>query len=54
MKRPGTYVGINYYTRIMYRWSALLPYLPRGGASWPGLEAKRDVGDLSAGHRRTR
>ena len=26
MKRPGTYVGINYYTRNTYRWSAFLPF----------------------------
>jgi beta-glucosidase len=27
MKRPGTYVGINYYTRNLYRWSRFMPYL---------------------------
>ncbi len=26
MKRPGTYVGINYYTRIRYRWSPFVPF----------------------------
>jgi beta-glucosidase len=26
MKRPGTYVGINYYTRNVYRWSRFVPY----------------------------
>jgi len=26
MRRPGTYVGINYYTRNTYRWSALMPF----------------------------
>jgi beta-glucosidase len=26
MKRPGTYVGINYYTRNVYRWSPLMPF----------------------------
>jgi beta-glucosidase len=27
MKKPGTYVGINYYTRTLYRWSRFMPYL---------------------------
>jgi len=26
MKRSGTFVGINYYTRNVYRWSALVPF----------------------------
>jgi beta-glucosidase len=26
MRRPGTYIGINYYTRNLYRWSPLMPY----------------------------
>jgi beta-glucosidase len=26
MKKPGTYLGINYYTRIRYRWSAFIPF----------------------------
>jgi beta-glucosidase len=26
MKRPGTYVGINYYTRVAYRWSPFVPF----------------------------
>ncbi len=25
MRRPGTYVGINYYARNLYRWSRLMP-----------------------------
>jgi beta-glucosidase len=27
LKRPGSYVGINYYTRNVYRWSFLTPIL---------------------------
>ncbi|HTO20995.1 MAG TPA: family 1 glycosylhydrolase [Spirochaetia bacterium] len=26
MRAPGTYLGINYYTRIRYRWSPLIPF----------------------------
>jgi beta-glucosidase len=26
MKRPGTYLGINYYTRNVYRWSPFMPF----------------------------
>jgi beta-glucosidase len=26
MKRPGTFIGINYYTRNVYRWSPLVPF----------------------------
>jgi beta-glucosidase len=26
MNKPGTYIGINYYTRNVFRWSPLMPY----------------------------
>ncbi len=26
MKRPGTFAGVNYYTRAVYRWSPLMPF----------------------------
>jgi beta-glucosidase len=26
LRRPGTHVGINYYTRIRYRWSPIVPF----------------------------
>jgi beta-glucosidase len=26
MKKPGTYIGINYYARNLYRWARFMPY----------------------------
>ena len=36
MRRPGTYVGLNYYTRNVYRWSALFPFSHAVEYSAPG------------------
>jgi len=36
MRRPGTYVGINYYTRNVYRWSPLLPFSHAAEYTTPG------------------
>ncbi len=36
MQRPGTYVGINYYARNAYRWSALVPVFHAAEYREPG------------------
>jgi beta-glucosidase len=36
MKNPGTYVGINYYSRTSYRWSPLMPFVHASEYVVPG------------------
>jgi len=37
MKSPGTYLGINYYTRIRYRWSPFVPISRAAEVRPPGV-----------------
>jgi len=36
LKKPGTYLGINYYTRIRYRWSGFVPFSHASEVRPPG------------------
>jgi beta-glucosidase len=38
MRRPGTFVGINYYTRASYRWSRFMPFSHAAEHFAPGLK----------------
>ena len=38
MKKPGTYVGLNYYARNLYRWSRFLPFLHASEYMAPGAQ----------------